>query len=120
MVIDMELNYVGMGKRIANRRMQIGLKQIALSEMLGITNTYLSGIERGKEKPTLETFVKICNALHTTPDYFLMGNMYSNKVPQNIVDGLRLCSEDDLNLVATIIQYLVDRQGQKWNNDNFA
>lgn len=116
----MELNYTGIGRRIANRRSQMGLKQIALAEKIGITNNYLSGIERGKEKPTLETFVNICNALHITPDYLLMGNMHSCNIPQNIVDGLRLCSEDDLILMSVILQHMVERQSIKWNNDNFA
>lgn len=116
----MELNYTGIGLRIAKRRVQMGLKQNTLAERLDISNNYLSSIERGKEKPSLEVIVNICNALRITPDYLLMGNMYSNNVPQNIVDGLRLCTEDDLSLLSAMIDHMVARQGQKWNNDNFA
>jgi len=115
-----ELNYTGIGQRIAKRRIQMGLKQNMLAERLDLSNNYLSSIERGKEKPSLEVFVNICNALQVTPDYLLMGNMYSNNVPQNIVDGLRLCTEEDLSLLSIMIDHLVERQGQKWNNDNFA
>ncbi len=86
----MELNYIGIGQRIAKRRLQMGLKQNMLAERLDLSNNYLSSIERGKEKPSLEVIVNICNALQVTPDYLMMGNMYSNNVPQNIVDGLRL------------------------------
>jgi len=85
-----ELNYIGIGQRIAKRRLQMGLKQNMLAERLDLSNNYLSSIERGKEKPSLEVIVNICNALQVTPDYLMMGNMYSNNVPQNIVDGLRL------------------------------
>lgn len=116
----MELNYERIGQRIAKRRMQTGLKQNVLAERIGISNNYLSSIERGKEKPSLEIIVNICNALQVTPDYLLMGNMHSNNVPQNIVDGLRLCSEEDLSLLTAVMQYMVERQGKKWNNDNFA
>ena len=49
-----------------------------------------------------------------------MGNMYSNNVPQNIADGLRLCTKEDLSLLSVLIDHLVERQSQKWNNDNFA
>lgn len=69
---------------------------------------------------SLEIIVKICNVLHVTPDYLLMGNMYSNNVPQNITDGLRLCTNEDIALLSTIMQHMVERQGLKWNNDNFA
>lgn len=120
MVINMELNYVGIGQRIARRRIQMGLKQIELADRLDISNNYLSSIERGEENPSLEVIVGLCNELRVTPDYLLMGNMYSNNIPQNIVDGLRICSEDDLMLMTVIMQHMVERQSTKWNNDNFA
>ena len=98
----------------------MGIKQNVLAERIDISNNYLSSIERGKEKPSLEIIVNICNALQVTPDYLLMGNMHSNNVPQNIVDGLRLCTGDDLSLLSAIMGHMVERQGLKWNNDNFA
>lgn len=116
----MELNYTGIGRRIAKRRIQMGLKQNVLAERIGISNNYLSSIERGKEKPSLEIIVNICNNLQVTPDYLLMGNMYSNNIPQNVADGLRLCSEEDLSLLSVIMRHMVERRGAKWNNDNFA
>lgn len=98
----------------------MGFKQNMLAERLDLSNNYLSSIERGKEKPSLEVIVNICNALQVTPDYLLMGNMYSNNVPQNIADELRLCTKEDLSLLSVLIDHLVERQSQKWNNDNFA
>ena len=98
----------------------MGFKQNMLAERLDLSNNYLSSIERGKEKPSLEVIVNICNALQVTPDYLLMGNMYSNNVPQNIADGLRLFTKEDLSLLSVLIDHLVERQSQKWNNDNFA
>ena len=109
MVIDMELDYVSIGQRIARRRIHAGLKQNALAEKIGISNNYLSSIERGRENPTLETFIAICKVLQVTPDYLLMGNMYSNNIPQNVVDGLRLCSEEDLELLSVLMQHMVER-----------
>lgn len=120
MVISMELDYIKLGQRIAKRRAQAGIRQNVLADEIGISNNYLSSIERGKEKPSLEIIINICNTLHVTPDYLLMGNMYSNNIPQNIVDGLRLCSNEDLILLSAIMQHMVDRQGIKWNSDNFA
>ena len=116
----MELNYAGIGQRIARRRIQIGLKQLELADRLDISNNYLSSIERGKENPSLEVIVGLCIELRVTPDYLIMGYMYSNNIPQNIVDGLRICSEADLVLMTVIMQHMVERQGIKWNNDNFA
>lgn len=116
----MELNYVEIGSRIAHRRIHAGIKQTTLADTVGISNNYLSSIERGKERPSLEILVSICNALQVTPDYLLMGNMHSSNVPQNITDGLRLCSKDDLDLISGIVQILVRRSSEKWNGDNYV
>lgn len=116
----MELDYYNVGRRIALRREKMKFRQNEFADKIGISNNYLSSIERGKEKPSLEILVKICNGLCVTPDYLLMGNMHSNNVPQNIIDNLRLCSDNDLDLLITIVQHMVDRQSEKWNNDNFA
>lgn len=116
----MELDYTGIGERIARRRRQNNIKQNILAAQIGISNNYLSSIERGKEKPSLEIIVRICNVLNVTPDYLIMGAMYSNNVPLNIIQALRLCSSSDLSLLSIIVEAMVDRNGGKWNNDNFA
>ena len=116
----MELQYSQMGKRISNRRKQLGISQISLAEKLDISNNHLSGVERGKEIPSLDLLVDICNALDVTPDYLLMGSMHSDNISQNIIESLRLCSNDDLQLVKEIVQLMVDRNSSKWNDDNFA
>ncbi|MGN0386300.1 MAG: helix-turn-helix domain-containing protein [Lachnospiraceae bacterium] len=116
----MELDYVNLGERIAKRRKQVNIKQNVLAEQLNISNNYLSSIERGKEKPSLEILIKICNALNITPDYLIMGSMHSNNVPMRIIEGLRLCSDSDISLLQIIVEAMVERNGEKWNDDNFA
>lgn len=116
----MELDYKNIGKRIVRRRKSLKISQIALAEKIDISNNYLSSIEHGKEKPSLDILVRICNAICVTPDYLIMGNMYSNNVPQNIVDSLQLCTNRDVELVNTLVQRMVELQEIKWNNDNFA
>lgn len=53
------------GIRIKNLRQSKGMTQEELAEKMGISPKYLSSIERGKENPTLDTFVKLTEALHT-------------------------------------------------------
>ena len=43
----MEIDYTSIGIRIAKRRKEAGIKQNILAEKIGISNNYLSGIERG-------------------------------------------------------------------------
>ena len=105
----MELDRKEMGRRISKRRKALGIKQAVLAEKIGVNGNHLSSVETGKVTSSLELFVKICDELGVTPDYLLEGAMHSNNVPQSIVDHLRLCSEDDVDLAAEIVKLLADR-----------
>lgn len=115
----MDLDHKSMGFRISRRRKALGLKQNMLAEEIGISNNYLSGIECGKEKPSLDILVRICNVLQITPDYLIMGAMHSSNVPQNIIDGLRLCSPEDVALISDLIQIMIKRRNDAWSTENY-
>ena len=69
----MDLDYHEIGKRIARRRKQLGLKQSAVEEKADIGYKYLSSIERGISIPSIEVVMRLSLALDTTPDAFLVG-----------------------------------------------
>lgn len=48
---------------IKRHREEKGLSQYRLAKKLGITQTFLSEIERGRKNPSLEQFFSICEAL---------------------------------------------------------
>ena len=50
----MELDYSEIGKRIARRRKELGLRQVQVCEKAGINDKYLSCIERATSIPSLE------------------------------------------------------------------
>ena len=115
----MDIDYIAMGSRIFKRRKALGIRQNVLADKIRISNTYLSGIERGKEKPSLDILIRICNELQITPDYLIMGTMRSSNVPQNIADGLRLCSVEDVGLVLDLIQIMISRRNDVWSDENY-
>lgn len=115
----MEGNLMEMGNRITTRRRHLGISQNLLAEKIGISNNHMSNIERGREKPSLDVLINLCNELKVTPDYLLMGSMHPQGVPQNLVDSLSLCTDEDIALLETIVSHMVLRQETKWNNDNF-
>lgn len=69
------VDYEVIGGRIKTRRLENTLTQEALAEICGITVEYLSKIENGKARPTLDTLGKICEALD-----FDMANLFSNSL----------------------------------------
>ena len=84
----MEFKYKEMGTRIKVRRKELKIKQSELAERINISNNHMSSIETGKEKLSIDVFVKICEALNVTPDYLLLGCIHSNNISQNIIDKL--------------------------------
>lgn len=48
---------------LKRKREKLGLSQHQLSKQLGITQTFLSEIERGRKSPSLEVFFQLCDAL---------------------------------------------------------
>jgi transcriptional regulator with XRE-family HTH domain len=56
------------GARIKHIRMKKGFTQDELSEEINISSKYLSSIERGKENPTLNTIIKLSEALGVDVD----------------------------------------------------
>lgn len=112
-----EEQFITMGRRIRLRRKELGLTQNKLAELLEISNNHLSSIENGREKPSLEKFVILCELLKTTPDFLLLGNLHSCNVSQNISDNLRLCDTEDIELAGQIVELLVARNQNFWNRD---
>jgi transcriptional regulator with XRE-family HTH domain len=51
------------GVRIAEVRKKKGMTQKKLAEKMGISPTYLSSIERGKENPTLDMLIILAKSL---------------------------------------------------------
>ena len=69
----MEGNLMEMGNRITTRRRHLGISQNVRAEKIGISNNHMSNIERGREKPSFDVLISLCNTLRVTPDYLLMG-----------------------------------------------
>ncbi|MBQ9948163.1 MAG: helix-turn-helix transcriptional regulator [Oscillospiraceae bacterium] len=69
----MNIDYKEVGKRMAKRRKELGLKQYQVCEMINVNYKYISNLETGRSIPSLEVIMNLCEALRTTPDYLLLG-----------------------------------------------
>lgn len=52
-----------LGRKIRERRHELGYSQEKLGELTGLDRTYISGIERGVRNPSLKNIEKIAKAL---------------------------------------------------------
>ena len=73
-----QLNYVEIGKRIKIKRKVLKITQEKLSEMIDVSPTYISGIERGCSICSLATITKIAQTLNMSLDYLIFGITIDN------------------------------------------
>ena len=103
----MELDYSLIGKRIAQRRKELGLKQIEVCERAGINDKYLSCIERASSIPSLEVIMKLALALDTTPDTFLTGSIrYQGDEWRDVAELMRGMNAKQLDFAKNFLTWL--------------
>ena len=73
------MDQVAIGARIKAARERVHLTQEQLAEIIDISPTHMSVIERGVKTPKLDTFVRIANALGVSTDALLQDGV----VPAN-------------------------------------
>lgn len=115
----MDLQICDMGMRIKSRRKELKIKQAELAESIEISKNHMSSIENGKQKPSLDTFVKICKCLDITPNYLLLGTTHAYNLPQGIIDKIQLCNQSDIELAKDFIELLVRRNSKNHSNTNY-
>ena len=105
----MNIDYKKMGYKIKLARLEKGLTQEQLSEMLDMSNNYISNIERNHSIPSLETFVKICNALEVTPDKILIDSIFISQeyIKEDIALKLKQCSTDEMKFILKFIDLIL-------------
>ena len=102
----MELDYQKIGKRVAERRRELGLTQAQVAERCEITEQYQSNIERAVSIPSVEVLMRLSVALDTTPDRFLVGVTRSAEGWQDAAQELRGLNRRQLELVRSFVEWV--------------
>jgi len=107
----MEINFGEIGKRISAKRREFGFTQETLAEMVDMSINQISNIEIYKSIPSVETILKLCEVLKTTPDYFLLGidrdcNV-SEVVASSLCQKIMSCSEKQQKIINEIITLFI-------------
>lgn len=111
----MELDYSEIGKRIARRRKELGLRQVQVCERAGINDKYLSCIERATSIPSLEVIMRLALALDTTPDEFLTGSIrYGDEQWRDVAEMLRGMNSAQLELARNFLTWLSEQKLQPY------
>ena len=83
------LDYAKIGHRIKVSRKEENLSQEALAEKCATTSRYLSDIENGKCRPSLDLLARICVALDVSIDSLLYDSPlpYTGYLVKNAIPG---------------------------------
>ncbi len=108
LVILMAIDYQMIGRRLQDSRKAQNLTQEVLAERVGITVVYLSKVENGRVRPTLELLDSMCDALGITLSSLLTGvqtqeDSYAN---ERVVSLLRSCSPEVKGAALDILERL--------------
>ena len=104
------MDMIAVGNRIKEAREQAHLTQEDLAEIVDISPTHMSVIERGAKTPRLDTFVRIANALCVSTDALLQDVVVP--VNESILAELSIrigrLSEKDQNRILNAIRALTE------------
>jgi transcriptional regulator with XRE-family HTH domain len=104
------INHRQIGKRIKEIREQNNLSHAELAEATELSVSYISHVENAKRKASLESVLRIVNALGITVDELLAGVQLHNPTSyQTDIDLLMAeCSEKEKRFVYEIIKASIE------------
>lgn len=82
--MEVTVNYENVGNKIRERRNFLKVTQENLANDINVSASFISDIENGRRKMSLETIIKISIALKTSLDYFVLDNVKDVKLKNNI------------------------------------
>ena len=99
------------GKRIKQRREQLGLTQEQFAEKLGVATNYISTIERGASFPRYEKLVAIINALETSADAIFRDVVTHSLEYKSymLLDKMRDLPPEEQNRILETLDFLVQQ-----------
>ena len=106
----MNIDYKEVGRRMSKRRKELGLKQYQVCEMIDVNYKYISNLETGRSAPSLDVIMRLCEALQTTPDYFLLGSDKGKTVisDSTLLEKISVLDSKSKAIVSGVIDLLND------------
>lgn len=92
-------NTLDIGNRIRKIRENMNLTRNSFSEIIDISETFLSQIERGEKCISLNTLLRICRKTGISADYILFGNNSFSISQINIIKILNQLPPEANNIV---------------------
>lgn len=99
------MDYVALGARIKNKRLEQNLTQEQLAEKVELSAVYIGQIERGERKMTIDTLVKLANSLNSSIEELLKDSTSSN-VNARLNELVNIAKELDTSDIDKVIDVI--------------
>lgn len=106
--MQQEIDYKMLGLKIKEIRINRGLTQDNLAEMVRCNTSHISNIENNHTKVSLNVLLAITNALNTSIDY-LLSDQYENSslaLDNEILRALKNCDNEKKQKILKMIEIL--------------
>ena len=99
------INYKAVGRRISQCRKKKDLTQAALSEMLNVSESYMSQVEKGVAKVSLGRLSSIADALGIDIAYLVSDHIITTnpEINTEIIEIIKDWSEKDIHFLTEIL-----------------
>lgn len=120
----MDLDMIEIGKRIRQRRKELGFSQTDIYDKCDITSGALSKIENGKITPSVVAFFKLSEILECDMNWLATGNsshlQNSKECDQEnlLLNGFKQLSADDQSELLEILQMKLRKQERLHGNNS--
>lgn len=100
------------GVRIAKLRKSQGYTQAELAEIINLSPTEISNIERGKNNISFSTLLNLCNALKVDSSELLSGAI-KDTIDDNIIDLIKTLDTHEKDTLYLLLHAYIDNKNIK-------
>lgn len=99
-----EIELIAIGKRIQNRRKQLGYTQEQLAEMMNVSVQMVSNLERGNKAIRIDNLINISQIMNISTDYILTGKQSQQDI-SNLSEQISNLSPKERKMIALLVNY---------------
>ena len=105
-MVKQELENIG--KRISERRKQMGLTQEKLAEQMDVSIQMISNLERGVKAIRIDNLVRLSQILKVSTDYILTGTQTEKDV-DSLAGQIAQLDEDKRKMIEVLVAYCLKK-----------
>lgn len=102
------------GIKLKEARKIRGLSQDDLQAKCKLDTSAISALENGRRKPSMETLIKICDALNVSSDYMCgFTDSLNGKMNDELCDIINLLNAEDKELVMYLVECMINKANKR-------